>query len=86
MVHYGSKVLELENGLNAVEVDDMTALVSTLELIKSAAEQGELDAQINAVSQMVRAGFKRDKTVSEKSDPDKSERKNTTLKLPAKSA
>jgi phosphoglycerate kinase len=42
---------------------------------------GELDAQINAASDMVRAGFKRDKVEREKL-----ERKNTTLKLPAKSA
>ena len=86
MIHYGAKVLELENGLNAVEVDDLSALVATLELIKSAADKGELDEQINSVSQMVRAGFKRDKTVPEKPDSDKSERKNGTLKLPAKSA
>lgn len=76
MVHYGSKVLELENGLNAVEVDDIDALVTTLELIKTATDKGELDAQIDSVSQMVKAGFKRDKT----------ERKNGTIKLPAKSA
>ena len=86
MIHYGAKVLELENGLNAVEVDDLSALVATLELIKSAADKGELDEQINSVSQMVRAGFKRDKTLPEKPDSDKSERKNGTLKLPAKSA
>jgi hypothetical protein len=86
MIHYGAKVLELENGLNAVEVDDLSALVATLELIKSAADKGELDEQIDSVSQMVRAGFKRDKTLPEKSDSDKSERKNGTLKLPAKSA
>jgi hypothetical protein len=86
MIHYGAKVLELENGLNAVEVDDLSALVATLELIKSAADKGELDEQINSVSQMVRAGFKRDKTGPEKPDSDKSERKNGTLKLPAKSA
>ena len=76
IVHYGSKVLELENGLNAVEVDDIDALVATLELIKTATDKGELDAQIDSVSQMVKAGFKRDKT----------ERKNGTIKLPAKSA
>ncbi len=76
MVHYGSKVLELENGLNAVEVDDIDALVTTLELIKTATDKGELDSQIDSVSQMVKAGFKRDKT----------ERKNGTIKLPAKSA
>jgi len=86
MIHYGAKVLEIENGLNAVEVDDLSTLVATLELIKSAADKGELDEQINFVSQMVRAGFKRDKTVPEKPDSDKSERKNGTLKLPAKSA
>ena len=86
MIHYGAKVLELENGLNAVEVDDLSALVATLELIKSAADKGELDEQINSVSQMVRAGFKRDKTVPEKPESDKAERKNGTLKVPAKSA
>lgn len=81
MIHYGAKVLELENGLNAVEVDDLSALVSTLELIKAATDKGELDVQINSASEMVRAGFKRDKVEREKL-----ERKNSTLKLPAKSA
>ena len=74
MVHYGSKVLELQNGLNAVEVDDIDTLVATLELIKTATDKGELDAQIDSVSQMVKAGFKRDKA----------ERKSTTLRLPNK--
>ncbi len=86
MIHYGSKVLELQHGLNAIEVEDISALVSTLELIKIAADKGELDDQINAVSQLVKAGFKRDKSVSDKSDRDKTERKNNTLKLPAKAA
>jgi hypothetical protein len=86
MIHYGSQLLELQNGLNAVEVDDMSTLVSTLELIKLAADKGELDSQINAVSQLVRAGFKQDKSASNKSDRDKTERKNNTLKLPAKVA
>ena len=86
MIHYGSKVLELQNGLNAIEVDDMSTLVSTLELIKMAADKGELDNQINAVSQLVRAGFNQDKSATNKSDRDKTERKNNTLKLPAKAA
>ena len=86
MIHYGSKVLELQNGLNAIEVDDMSMLVSTLELIKMAADKGELDNQINAVSQLVRAGFNQDKSETNKSDRDKTERKNNTLKLPAKAA
>ena len=81
MIHYGAKVLDLENGLNAVEVDDLSALVSTLELIKVATDKGELDAQINSASDMVRAGFKRDKVEHEKL-----ERKNGTLKVSAKSA
>jgi hypothetical protein len=81
-------VLELENGLNAVEVADLSALVSTLELIKAATDKGELDAQITEVSQMVKAGFKRDRSDhTEKGDKqDKQDRKNGTLKLPAKSA
>ncbi len=88
MIHYGAKVLELENGLNAVEVDDLPTLVSTLELIKAATDNGELDAQITEVSQMVKAGFKRDRSdLAEKVDKqDKQDRKHATLKLPAKSA
>jgi hypothetical protein len=76
----------LENGLNAVEVDDLSALVSTLELIKAATDKGELDAQINSASDMVRAGFKRDKAERDKVEHEKLERKNGTLKVPAKSA
>ena len=86
MIHYGAKVLELENGLNAVEVDDLSALVSTLELIKAATDKGELDAQINSASDMVRAGFKRDKAERDKVEHEKLERKSGTLKVPAKSA
>ena len=81
-----SDISELQNGLNAIEVDDMSALVSTLELIKMAADKGELDNQINAVSQLVRDGFKLDKSVSNKIDRDKIERKSNTLKLPIKTA
>ena len=81
MIHHGAKVLDLGNGLNAVEVDDLSALVSTLELIKDASDKGELDAQINSASEMVRAGFKRDKVEREKI-----ERKNGTLEVSAKSA
>ena len=83
MIHYGAKVLELENGLNAVEVDDLSALVSTLELIKVATDKGDLDTQIHSASDLVRAGFKRDRS-DQVDKSDKQVRKNGMLKIPSK--
>ena len=56
---YGTKVLDFSKGKNSVEVANETELVSVLETLKQAVESGELDAQIEAVSAVVRKGFKR---------------------------
>ena len=45
-VKYGSRPLELAKGKHSVEVGNPTELVKALELVKSAVEAGELDAQI----------------------------------------
>ena len=56
-VRYGTKVLELAKGKWAVEVGTDKDLVSVLETIKTAVLEGELDTQIDAAANKLRAGF-----------------------------
>ena len=58
-VKYGTKVIELAKGKHSVEVENAQALVKALETIKSAVEQGELDAQIELASGALKLGFKK---------------------------
>ena len=58
-IRYGSKLIELAKGKTAVEIANADELISTLALIKTAVIDGELDAQIEAASGQLRAGFKR---------------------------
>lgn len=55
---YGSKQLPLDGkGKNAIEVASGDELLKALEVLKTAVEQGELDAQIEVVSGALRSGF-----------------------------
>jgi len=56
-VRYGAKVLELVKGKNAIEVGTVAQLVPTLEVLKEAAEAGEMDAAIEAAGTALRKGF-----------------------------
>lgn len=56
-VRYGAKVIELAKGKNAIELASAADLLSTLQLIKQAVDAGELDTQIEAVSNKLRSGF-----------------------------
>ena len=56
-VKYGSKVLELAKGKNAIELASGDELIATLHALKTAALAGELDPQIEAASGALRAGF-----------------------------
>ena len=47
-IRYGSRVLELAKGLDAVELVSTDELVPVLEQFKSAAERGEMDDMIAA--------------------------------------
>jgi hypothetical protein len=58
-VRYGARVLELAKGKFAVEIASPTQLIPTLELIKSAIDAGELDAQLEVTAGSVKASFKR---------------------------
>ncbi len=54
-VKYGAKVIEFAKGKTAIELAaDASDLVQTLEILKRAAEAGELDAQLEAVAGAVR--------------------------------
>jgi hypothetical protein len=56
-IRYGARVLELAKGKSAIEVANSKDLVPTLELIKQAITNGELDAQLEAASTLLRKGF-----------------------------
>ncbi|MEC8284214.1 MAG: hypothetical protein VX024_06725 [SAR324 cluster bacterium] len=47
-VRYGSRVLELAKGMDAVELASTDELVGVLEQFKAAAEQGEMDDMVAA--------------------------------------
>ena len=56
-VRYGSKVLELAPKKYAVEIASERDLVKTLDMIKTAVVNGELDAAIETAATKLRAGF-----------------------------
>lgn len=57
-IRYGSKVIPLSAKSNAVECGSVKDVVTALQVVKSAVEAGELDAQIAAASDRLREGFK----------------------------
>jgi len=58
-VCYGSRVLEIARGKNAIEIANMDDLITVIEAVKSTVESGELDAEIEAASGSLQAGFKK---------------------------
>lgn len=70
-LRYGAKVIELAKGRNAIEVGSLDKLVPTLEAVKKAVLGGELDSQIAATAEAVRARFKRRADVSYSATPRK---------------
>ena len=75
-VRYGARTLEVVEGKNAIETENIAGVVTTLEVLRSAVDAGELDARIEAISGLVKSGF--DKEVQGSKRP--------TLKLPSKLA
>jgi hypothetical protein len=56
-IRYGAKVLELAKGKFAVEIPAEKELVTTLEIVKSAVDAGELDTAIEIAAVKLRDGF-----------------------------
>ncbi len=57
-VRYGSRVLDIAKGKNAIEVANLDDLAAVIETVKAAVETGELDAQIEAAGGSLKADFK----------------------------
>ena len=74
-VRYGARTLEIVEGKNAIETDNIADVITSLQVIHAAVDAGELDKRIDAVMGMI-------KEVIVKDDVPKG---RTTLKLPAKS-
>ena len=73
-VRYGARTLEVVDGKNAIETENIAGVITTLEVLRTAVDAGELDARIEAVSGLVKAGF----------DKEAAPTKRSTIKLPAK--
>jgi len=73
-VRYGARTLEIVEGKNAIETDSIADVITSLQVIRSAVDAGELDKRIDAVMGQV-------KTESPK---DTSPGGRPTLKLPSK--
>ena len=56
-IRYGARKLEISKGKSAVEIATLADLVPTLELIKTAVLNGELDTQIDVAANKLRDGF-----------------------------
>ena len=56
---YGAKVIEISQGLNAIETEGVEGVIQTLELLRTAVLGGELDAQIEELNKKSKAGLRR---------------------------
>jgi hypothetical protein len=73
-VRYGARTLEIVEGKNAIETDSIADVITSLQVIRTAVDSGELDKRIDAVMGAVKAGFSKEPTPSGRN----------TLKLPSK--
>jgi hypothetical protein len=58
-LRYGTKVIEFAKGKNAIEVNSGEELITTLQKLRTATLNGELDEPINSASLLVKARFKK---------------------------
>ena len=56
-IRYGSRILEIAKGKNSIQIDNGEQLIAVLNTVKTCTENGELDTQIEAASNAVRARF-----------------------------
>ena len=75
-VRYGARTLDVIEGKNAIETENIAGVITTLEVLRTAVDAGELDARIESISGLVKAGFEKEGASS----------KRNTLKLPTKNS
>jgi len=73
-VRYGARTLEVIEGKNAIETENIAGVITTLEVLRTAIDAGELDGRIEAV-------MGQSKTESPKATPPGG---RSTLKLPSR--
>ena len=73
-VRYGARTLEIVEGKNAIETDSIADVITSLQVIRTAVDSGELDKRIDAVMTQVKPGLAKQPAPGARS----------TLKLPAK--
>ena len=56
---YGQTAIEFKKGVTAIELADEGQVVEVLETLRKAVEVGELDTQITAASEVVKARFRK---------------------------
>jgi len=74
-IRYGARTLEIVEGKNAIETDNIADVITSLQVIRSAVETGELDSRIDAVMSPMKAAIEKPSAPIGR----------TTLKLPVKS-
>jgi hypothetical protein len=73
-VRYGARTLEIVEGKNAIETDNIADVITSLQVIRTAVDSGELDKRIEAVTRQGK----------QKSSSDINAEKRSTLRLPSK--
>jgi len=58
-IRYGTRIIDFAKGKNSIELDKPGDLILVLDKLRSAAIAGELDAQLAAASEGVKARFKK---------------------------
>jgi len=74
IVRYGARTLEVVEGKNAIETENIASVITTLEVLRTAVDAGELDGRIDAA-------IGQSKTESPKATPPGG---RPTLKLPSR--
>ena len=56
-VRYGARTLEIIDGKNAIEAESIADVITSLQVIRSAVDAGELDKRIEAVTSKIKEGM-----------------------------
>ncbi len=57
-MRYGARTLEIMDGKNAIEADNIADVITSLQVIRSAVDAGELDKRIEAVTSKIKDGMR----------------------------
>ena len=76
-VRYGARTLEIMDGKNAIEAESIADVITSLQVIRSAVDAGELDKRIEALADKV-------KSSAASQSPASQAEKRSILRLPSK--